>query len=1182
MDIKMKKTFVMTLLMTFVMTLFLVGTASALDFDNVLIYEEDDMKVKFVNAFGLGEELGTIELKSHKTVDEVRRVGYGKEEVVIYYDPEGWELNKHEYGTPEFTNMETGEIEEKDYYFVEWKEVEFDIPDYKTNCNSEFINGTGSDCLTYASGSHKDKRFEWVRKEDKKVSNLRTGVKVFVEEGDYYDIKLVVAGKKVKKHAVWDTGITPIAYYTFNETTGSLLSNWVNDSFDWNLNNMENADWSAGKLNNGLFFGGTDEFGTMQSGNLTIEEEGTINVWTNLTSGGLMGRDLASRNDGDFDIGDDGGGKVQWISDDGSSQTVLTTDDVHFDGTIRMFTFIWNSTGQFIFVDSVMKKANAVANAPSLPDWWLGGVQNQGKYMVGMVDEMLIDDDGLSQAELDSLYNDNDPPGYLELSADPVPTINLDSPANHTNFTTNNVVFNATIFDDVSITNVSLILDHQYNETNLTAGVNNSLYTFNKNLGEGNHTWTMEACDSESHCINATKRTLNVNTTPNIVYGAGVPATNFNTTNNFIEINVTLTEDFFQNVTFDLYNFGGSVNRTVTFTNSSREKNWTNLISGKYSYNTTTVTSTNQINVTETRTFTSDSSNPALSVFSPPAQVDYHAINTNLFINWSANDTNLDSCIYNYNTTNMTVVCSDNQTTINITSYTNTNLTFWVNDTFGNMNRTFISWEYKIFQHSISFAAETIEGSTESFILNATILVPLQISEASLIYNDVSYPGSYTSSTGNTTVSLDLNIPNVAADSNLTFYWSFVLSDSSIINTSSHNQSVLQLEIDDCDSFTNKIYIYNVVDEENSTLLSNTTIEIDLNILSPNRASSVLNFSQLYDNENPAEICLNINLSNVNYSLDTVVKYENPSHAIEYYNIANYTLTNSSGTQNITLYDLVSTDSTEFQLTFTGAGFQPVEGALVFVERQYISEGIFKTVELPRTDSNGQTVLHLVRNDVIYNLRIVKDGIVLKVHENIIAFCEDFTIGDCQINLNVEGTVEDIYNYDTDLGITFSGPNYNETSSIMSFNFAILDGTTKTVLMNVTRNDIFGNRTICNHTLTSASGTLFCIVDPNIDDTTLNVNIFVEGDITLADKVQIDSSNYGSAGYLIYFLMAISLILIFSGSKNEILFGMFLSLAGAVGLGLTSGTMIGLGASGIWLLVMILVGMWKLNKDRQQ
>ncbi len=238
---------------------------------------------------------------------------------------------------------------------------------------------------------------------------------------------------------------------------------------------------------------------------------------------------------------------------------------------------------------------------------------------------------------------------------------------------------------------------------------------------------------------------------------------------------------------------------------------------------------------------------------------------------------------------------------------------------------------------------------------------------------------------------------------------------------------------------------------------------------------------------------------------------------------------------------------------------------------------------MPKTDSNGQTIGHFVRNDVVYNIRVIKDGVVLGNFKNIIAFCEDYTIGACQMIL--EATPEDliIFDYDEQLGIIFQAlPSYNENTSSISFDFSTNDGSIKTVLMDVTRDDIFGNRSICNNTLISSSGTLTCSFDPNIDDSILRVNVFVDGQPIVFSSVRLESSDYGNLGYILWFFMTFLFVLLFGHSKTEVLIGLAISFIGAISLGITRGDIIGLGSAGIWVLVIIILGIVKLNKDRPQ
>ena len=511
------------------------------------------------------------------------------------------------------------------------------------------------------------------------------------------------------------------------------------------------------------------------------------------------------------------------------------------------------------------------------------------------------------------------------------------------------------------------------------------------------------------------------------------------------------------------------------------------------------------------------------------------------------------------------------------------NITVFAKDIYGLTGNDTSTWEYKIIEVNQSYSNETTEGSREEFLATIKLGDSYTITDAVILnYNGVEYSGqSFVIGDNVVLRKQDLFIPNVDSKTNLTFYWTITLSDSSQVNLTFQNQTVNAISLDNCSNFTNQLLNFTVLDEETQLEIPNATIEVAVNIYSQDRSFVVLNLSEIHENTNNARVCISTNLSSSSfYSMDSIVRYEHIGGANEYYNIFNSTVTQGTESQNIYLYDLNETDSTEFQLTFTGSDFLPIENALVYVDRQYISENKFKTVELPKTDYNGQAVLHLVRNDVIYNIRIIKEGVVLGNFENLVAFCDDFTIGDCNIELNAFDSVENVFNYDDSIGIIFSNPVYSETEDEISFNFVTSDGSAKTVELVVTRNDIFGNRSICNASLISSGGTLTCSIDPNLDESILKSSIYVDDILQATSSVQLDSENYGVAGYLVMFVMALSFIFMFSGSKTGVLISIGLTLAGSIGLGLTSGNLIGLGASGLWLLVIIFIGIYKLNSQR--
>ncbi len=77
-----------------------------------------------------------------------------------------------------------------------------------------------------------------------------------------------------------------------------------------------------------------------------------------------------------------------------------------------------------------------------------------------------------------------------------IPELTLNSPMNDTNSSSRTFNFNATIYDDLNVTNVSLYLDGALNETN-SSGVNGT-YVFTKTVSTGTHNWSILAFDNNS------------------------------------------------------------------------------------------------------------------------------------------------------------------------------------------------------------------------------------------------------------------------------------------------------------------------------------------------------------------------------------------------------------------------------------------------------------------------------------------------------------------------------------------------------------------------------------------------------------------------------------------------------------------------------------------------------------
>lgn len=1146
------------LLTILLLGLFLISLTSALEFDNGIRYYNNDLNIDLENGYlfgignwlGLSETIGTAELKSHKSIDEILKFTPGSNQVTMYYDFNFKNKYKNGLGEVEFINMRTGEEVKKDYNFV----IEIPIFEEKNNysviCEEIFIEKNNTyleKCKNILVGTYlKEIRKEWVELDIKDIPNekVRIGLQTDVIKDDYIDAVWTIAGKKIKKHASWTAANCFSGGSIYIDGDYCVNTFTSNGTLEVDNSEVTNATVLvvAGGGGGGYGRGGGGGAGgyqynssfniTIQSYSVTVgdggldDEDGNDSIFSTITaigggSGGgeagfgsqTTGRDggsggggiSVSQAGGVGSQGNNGGIGQSGASDNrggggGGAGAVGASGDSTPNGGVGLLNSI-NGTAVYYAgggggggnSGTPGAGGNGGGGAGTVTPFATGGAgtANTGGGGGGGAGGANRGHGGAGGSGIVIIRYET----FLlnELN------VTLNAPNDSLQTTNENVTFNCSATEETGVINLTLKINGEDNLTVTDGGVGNinlSLQT-NLTLEEGIYDWTCSATDGID-IVEPTNRTLTVH----------------------------LTE-------------------------------------------------------------------PGAIIHNPEPIIDYILLGNNLTLNWTITETgenlttHIKNCTYEYNGT-VTVLNNTVCTQINETSFEYilgvNNLTFNVTDIFDLVNSTLVEWNITLTEINQTFSNETLEGNVQDISALIRLKEGQTISAAILNYNGTLSSGTSSDSGGNKVIlRSDLVTPVVSADENITFQWSIVLSGGETINLTKNNQTITNIGVDNCSVLTNEIINITILDEEEQTVISNTTLEIALSILSEDRSITVVSFSQKFEDINPVSICLNEVLEpGLEYSLDLIMRYTGSGYSNEYYNVVDMKLTNDTGVIEYNLYSLNITDSTEFQLTFKGDDFLPVEDALVFVERQYISEDVFKTVEVPKTDSNGQTVLHLVRNSIIYNIRFVKDDEVLRVFNNVVAFCQDFTIGSCTMNLNAVSNESGIFSYDDSVGILYSSqPDYNKTLKVVSFSFTSTDGSTQNIFMEVERRDIFGNRSVCNNTVVSTSGTLSCTITEDIDDTTLSTIISVDNKEWLTFSTIIDDTAYGSAGYVFWFILTLVLILMFGESKNGIMISLLVSYIGAIGLGVGIGGVIGIGSTGIWILVITITGMWKINKNRR-
>ncbi len=527
----MKKLFLLMFL-----TILLVGTVSALEFDNILKYSEDDMKVELINWFGLGVDYGSAELKSHNSVTEVKEVCLNSEvegevnfcAVSMYYDFDFKELYKDGLGNVEFINMNGKEEVERNWRYVYWGEEEYEVPTY--SCNKIIAsNGTQiEDCQKI--GTETKIREKWLpyKSSDIPSKNIRIGIEVQVKKGDKIDGIWNIGGKRIEKHAEWTESLTVDLefYYAMEDNAATTFVTDTATNYNGiasvNTNNLATIN---GIVGNGFDLVVTEDIDTgFQIADLSTAK--TVNFWINTTDSDFA---IFSRYDGTrvfYTILNSDNSLTWWIKSTGTANIKTGTAIGLNDGNLHMVTL--TQTGATtahmeIAIDNVEvattnDSAELLLSASLNADITInsngGGTKGIARY-----DEFSYWSRALDATERGYLWNGGN--GITYTISTPDLLVSLVSPTNATTFST----YSPTLITNVSTSEASLGVSNStikiwnvnatlmFNQGNSSGLFTN--YTWNPTLPSGSYNWSAYALGNDSIQYNTTiPRFFTIDTTP--------------------------------------------------------------------------------------------------------------------------------------------------------------------------------------------------------------------------------------------------------------------------------------------------------------------------------------------------------------------------------------------------------------------------------------------------------------------------------------------------------------------------------------------------------------------------------------------------------------------------------------------------------------------------------------------
>ena len=481
---------------------------------------------------------------------------------------------------------------------------------------------------------------------------------------------------------------------------------------------------------------------------------------------------------------------------------------------------------------------------------------------------------------------------------------------------------------------------------------------------------------------------------------------------------------------------------------------------------------------TSNYSLTIDTSAPTINIISPTGTYDSLVSGDTLYLSGFANDSNMDTCWYDYNNTNTTFSCTT-ETLFNESFTQGTkeqlNLTVWTNDSVGNVGTGTTGWDYKLFSTAEEYSAATFSSNNENFLINISYdsLIYLGLT-ANLVYNGTNYSATATTSGNITSIEKTLNIPTVAATENLPFYWEIFLNDGSTITTittSSNNQSVSPLYAINITDLTCQAGYFEAVnftfyDAENGTALSDN-VDYNFQYGTGNYSSNLIYGEFL--NITSFRICINSSVEDYKIGYGEVQYFSVGYSERRFYMYEDQTLSNST-TREYGLGSLLSADSTSFIFEIKNTYLNPYTDKLIALLRWYPGDNEYKVSEMAKTDADGKTVMKVKTEDVDYRVGVYeKDGTLIKLTDAVRMAC---LVNPCTYSLKIVQDPDDYYSvFEVETSLIF-----DEDTDRFVYSWNDPEQITSEMRLEVYK--LAGNQDIliCNETTSSYTGVMVCSI----------------------------------------------------------------------------------------------------------
>ena len=401
------------------------------------------------------------------------------------------------------------------------------------------------------------------------------------------------------------------------------------------------------------------------------------------------------------------------------------------------------------------------------------------------------------------------------------------------------------------------------------------------------------------------------------------------------------------------------------------------------------------------------------------------------------------------------------------------------NCSFATLNRTFERRAFEVTGETFNF--NVFETDKQDFKLNITTITGILAATSILNYNGTSHIATTSCSGGSCFINSTIDIPivNAASGENKTFFWSVTVFDgasSFTFNTTERDsqQNVSNIFLEECGgSFTTQALNFTAFQEKNLTRVDpfnfDATFDFWLGDGNVKRNQTVSDVG--------SEVLMCLSPTDKAMFLDGTIEYDDKTQNTTLVQ-RNYYFQNdsiNSVSQDIHLFLLDAIDSTTFILKVQNDFLLPLRDHLIFIQKFYPGENLFRTVQIAKTDGSGQTVGFFEVETIDY-LFIIKNGGRVKLitePQKMVGEAAPFTIT-FTIGEDLGAPWQDLEELD-DLDFSLL---FNKSSNIVTFTYSDTSSLFSSARLFVEQRNVTSstNPIICNTTSTFSSATITCDV----------------------------------------------------------------------------------------------------------